>query len=50
MHFIHTLVPVDLILVPLVWMLDLSNLVIVVEEVTKSGEVSWDLWVLWESV
>jgi hypothetical protein len=46
-HFIDSFISVDLILVPLVGMFDLSDLVIVVEEVAKSGEVGWDLGVFW---
>jgi hypothetical protein len=45
-HFINALISVDLILILLVRVLNLSNLIIFVHEVAQCCEISWNLGIL----
>jgi len=47
-HFVDALIFVDLILVLLIGMFDLTNLVLVIEEVAQGLEVPRDLRILWK--
>jgi hypothetical protein len=47
-HFVDALISVDLILVLLVGMFDLTNLVLVIEKVAQGLEVLRDLRILWK--